>query len=388
MSENLVDRKIKSVRVKNFQAHTDSTFNLENGLNLIVGTSDSGKSALARAINFVLFNISESDFVREKEKFFEVEIVFADGAVIKRIKGKDLNSVSYKYPTDFDFTTYKAFGNNYPDEVLDFLDRPVMSKALGAVSYSDQSNKNFLIEQPASAQPKILSTIIGTDDIQKAVDNCLSKVRSFSEQIKTSESSIKNLEEKIDTQYVDLDEEKIILDNLLNILDQINVIETEVLLIESDIETLKSIKKRGNENRNNLDHCNAVIDTLTDKVMDLVNKSNELSQIVGLINSDQTIKNKLEISEKNLELQQAILQSSIESKIDNVQSLLSETNNISELIKDINSYKTNSQNINQKIQNEINVINTKQSELDNLYKIIHKNGWYCSECNKFGGQEL
>ena len=107
-----------------------------------------------------------------------------------------------------------------------------------------------------------------------------------------------------------------------------------------------------------------------------------------MINIDQTIKNKLEISEKNLELQQAILQSSIESKIDNVQSLLSETNNISELIKDINSNKTNSQNINQKIQNEINVINTKQSELDNLYKIIHKNGWYCSECNKFGGQEL
>jgi exonuclease SbcC len=388
MSENIIDRKLKSVTVKNFQAHTDSTFDLENGLNLIVGTSDSGKSALARAINFVLYNISESDFVREKEKFFEVEIVFADGAVIKRTKGKDINSVSYKYPTDFDFTTFKAFGNSYPDVVLDFLDRPIMSKALGAVSYSDQSNKNFLIEQPASAQPKILSTVIGTDDIQKAADNCSSKVRSFNDQVKTSESVIKNLEEKIETQYINLDEEKQILDELQNILEQINTIETEVLLIESDLNTLKSIKKRGNENKQHLNLCNNIIEILSEKIDTLVTKSNDLVSIATIINNDKNIKERLKIAQKNLELNQAILDSSIETKIEKIQLLSSETNVILNMIDDTNTVKTNINNYIQKIEDEKNIIKTKQEELDNLYKIIHENEWYCNECNKFGGQEL
>jgi exonuclease SbcC len=388
MSENIIDRKLKSVTVKNFQAHTDSTFDLENGLNLIVGTSDSGKSALARAINFVLYNISESDFVREKEKFFEVEIVFADGAIIKRTKGKDINSVSYKYPTDFDFTTFKAFGNSYPDVVLDFLDRPIMSKALGAVSYSDQSNKNFLIEQPASAQPKILSTVIGTDDIQKAADNCSSKVRSFNDQVKTSESVIKNLEEKIETQYINLDEEKQILDGLQNILEQINIIETEVLLIESDLNTLKSIKKRGNENKQHLNLCNNIIQILSEKIDTLVTKSNDLVSITTIINNDKNIKERLKIAQKNLELNQAILDSSIETKIEKIQLLSSETNVISDMIDDTNNFKTKIHNYIQKIEDEKNIIETKQEELDNLYKIIHENEWYCNECNKFGGQEL
>jgi exonuclease SbcC len=388
MSENIIDRKLKSVTVKNFQAHTDSTFDLENGLNLIVGTSDSGKSALARAINFVLYNISESDFVREKEKFFEVEIVFADGAIIKRTKGKDINSVSYKYPTDFDFTTFKAFGNSYPDVVLDFLDRPIMSKALGAVSYSDQSNKNFLIEQPASAQPKILSTVIGTDDIQKAADNCSSKVRSFNDQVKTSESVIKNLEEKIETQYINLDEEKQILDGLQNILEQINIIETEVLLIESDLNTLKSIKKRGNENKQHLNLCNNIIEILSEKIDTLVTKSNDLLSITTIINNDKNIKERLKIAQKNLELNQAILDSSIETKIEKIQLLSSETNVISDMIDDTNNFKTKIHNYIQKIEDEKNIIETKQEELDNLYKIIHENEWYCNECNKFGGQEL
>lgn len=388
MSENIIDRKLKSVTVKNFQAHTDSTFDLENGLNLIVGTSDSGKSALARAINFVLYNISESDFVREKEKFFEVEIVFADGAIIKRTKGKDINSVSYKYPTDFDFTTFKAFGNSYPDVVLDFLDRPIMSKALGAVSYSDQSNKNFLIEQPASAQPKILSTVIGTDDIQKAADNCSSKVRSFNDQVKTSESVIKNLEEKIETQYVNLDEEKQILDGLQNILEQINIIETEVLLIESDLNTLKSIKKRGNENKQHLNLCNNIIEILSEKIDTLVTKSNDLLSITTIIDNDKNIKERLKIAQKNLELNQAILDSSIETKIEKIQLLSSETNVISDMIDDTNNFKIKIHNFIQKIEDEKNIIETKQEELDNLYKIIHENEWYCNECNKFGGQEL
>ena len=54
-------RKISLVKVKNFQAHENSEFRLSNGLNLIYATNDSGKSALARALDFVLQNKSEGN---------------------------------------------------------------------------------------------------------------------------------------------------------------------------------------------------------------------------------------------------------------------------------------------------------------------------------------
>lgn len=388
MSEYMPNRKLKSVTVKNFQAHTNSTFNLENGLNLIVGTSDSGKSALARAINFVLYNISESDFVRLKEKQFEVEIVFADGAVIKRTKGKDINSVSYKYPHDFDFTTYKAFGNNYPEEVLDFLDRPVYTKSLGAVSYSDQSNKNFLIEQPASAQPKIISSIVGTDDLQKAADNCSSKVRNYNEQIKISENLIKTLEDKIETDYVNLDEKKKALDDLLIVVDQISSLETEVLLIDSDIKSYQSINKRGKEAKKNQILHEKIVKTLHDKVDVLINKSSELETISTIIDTNQALTNKLNSANKKIKYHNSIIKSCIEANTKQIDILSSDMNEISLLSYEHSLLLQNIYDNQEKIKKEKNLIKDHESELQDLQKIIIKNGWYCSECNKFGGQEI
>jgi len=110
--------------------------------------------------------------------------------------------------------------------------------------------------------------------------------------------------------------------------------------------------------------------------------------ITTIINNDKNIKERLKIAQKNLELNQAILDSSIETKIEKIQLLSSETNVISDMIDNTNNFKTKIQNFIQKIEDEKNIIETKQEELDNLYKIIHENEWYCNECNKFGGQEL
>ena len=41
-----------------------------------------------------------------------------------------------------------------------------------------------------------------------------------------------------------------------------------------------------------------------------------------------------------------------------------------------------------KIKQEKTLIKNNESSLENYQKIIIDNGWYCSECNKFGGQEI
>ena len=47
---------ISSLHVENFQSHMDSTLNFHPGVNVIVGSSDSGKTALLRSIVWVVNN--------------------------------------------------------------------------------------------------------------------------------------------------------------------------------------------------------------------------------------------------------------------------------------------------------------------------------------------
>ena len=47
---------IKSVELKNFQSHNQSRLEFCDGVNIIVGASDSGKSAILRGLFWVLYN--------------------------------------------------------------------------------------------------------------------------------------------------------------------------------------------------------------------------------------------------------------------------------------------------------------------------------------------
>ena len=47
---------LKRVRLENFQSHKNSIIDFDRGLNVIVGPSDSGKSAIIRAIKWALYN--------------------------------------------------------------------------------------------------------------------------------------------------------------------------------------------------------------------------------------------------------------------------------------------------------------------------------------------
>ena len=47
---------IKSIRLKNIQAHKDSKLEFDKGINAIVGTSNNGKSTIIRALNWNRYN--------------------------------------------------------------------------------------------------------------------------------------------------------------------------------------------------------------------------------------------------------------------------------------------------------------------------------------------
>lgn len=61
-----IGRHIVKLQIINFQDHKNTIINFKPGMNLLVGSSDSGKSAILRALNFIFHNIPNKgkDFVR------------------------------------------------------------------------------------------------------------------------------------------------------------------------------------------------------------------------------------------------------------------------------------------------------------------------------------
>ena len=59
------DRKIKTIELINFMNHVNTKIDLADGINLVTGSSDNGKSAIMRALYSVLLDKHDSGWIRD-----------------------------------------------------------------------------------------------------------------------------------------------------------------------------------------------------------------------------------------------------------------------------------------------------------------------------------
>ncbi len=110
---------IKKVILENFQSHKYTEMEFDKNLNVIVGPSDQGKSAIIRGIKWALFNEPSGDFfIREGESECSVIIEFSDNTKIKRYRSKTRNAY-YLYDENGDEIIFEGFGTNVPHEIMD-----------------------------------------------------------------------------------------------------------------------------------------------------------------------------------------------------------------------------------------------------------------------------
>ena len=79
---------IKEIDIVNFQSHKSTHLDLVPGVNVIVGASDSGKSAIIRALRWLIWNRPVGDaFISHWADGGFVNIVTDQMDVIQRAKG-------------------------------------------------------------------------------------------------------------------------------------------------------------------------------------------------------------------------------------------------------------------------------------------------------------
>ncbi|HEQ3553530.1 AAA family ATPase [Bacillus subtilis] len=161
---------ISRVQLKGFQSHVDSDIRLGSGLNVITGPSDSGKTAVLRAVRWVAFNEPAGEaFLNRAVGETEVSITLETGQVITKRRRKGKTSYLLQQNEEEEGSLFEK--SEVPEEVKAILG--IRKETFGdfetTLNFAYQLDAPFLISETASAGAKVLGKLAGTAAVDMAV---------------------------------------------------------------------------------------------------------------------------------------------------------------------------------------------------------------------------
>ena len=175
---------IRSIRLSNFQSHKETVLELVPGITAIVGESDSGKTAIIRALNWLVTNRpSGAAFQRHGTKETEVGLLVDDGILVRYRTAK---SNGYR----INGTDLSAIRTDVPEEVV---------KLLGIdpdLNMQGQLAAPFLLSMSPGEVAQTLNRIAHLDEIDTALFNVAKRLRDKGAELKAAQSQQAVLEEQ------------------------------------------------------------------------------------------------------------------------------------------------------------------------------------------------
>lgn len=244
-------KKISRIEIVNFQSHSYTDLYLSDGVNVIVGPSDSGKTAIIRAIKWVLFNEpSGSSFIKRGEEYAKVVLYFNDNTIIERGRSKKKNY--YILKKDVKEERYEGFGHNVPQDIEEAAEIHKLSinNQNIIVSIADQLESPFLITEAPSVKSTAIGILAGTDIIDKASSTLSKEIYEEKNNLKAQESLLKLQKEEL-SQYEYLKEEKENLIKIKTIIDKAEFLENRLdklsIVNQRYLSIVQEIKNTENE---------------------------------------------------------------------------------------------------------------------------------------------
>jgi exonuclease SbcC len=196
---------IDTIVIENFQCHEKTIIKLApNGqLTIITGQTDSGKTAIFRAIKWLLYNTPQgSDFIRAGCSFCRVTFNYVSGHTVIREMTRSASKNQYRIvaPGAEKPVVLEGFGRSVPPEVQEVTGvRPVM---IGDNKYNlnmaEQLDGPFLgssISAPDRA--KIMGKLAGTEVLDHAGKQAGTDIYRQTQKKDSLEADIKQLTETI-----------------------------------------------------------------------------------------------------------------------------------------------------------------------------------------------
>ena len=174
---------LRKVILENFQAHEHSEIDFTEGVNVICGASDQGKSSVIRAIRWVLENRpSGFGFRREgAETPTRVTLDFDEGTIVRERSAMENCYKIYKNGLTKPIVL-QALRSDVPDEVKEI-------SRFGEYNIQYQTGKAFLIDDSDGDVAKKINSLSGVS----VIDNILKETNSRLRTEKAKEKAVKEL---------------------------------------------------------------------------------------------------------------------------------------------------------------------------------------------------
>jgi len=191
---------ITSLQISNFQSHKKTHLDFLPGVNAITGESDSGKSAIFRALLWVATNRPSGESFRSNwGGDTEVELKM-DGGIVTRTRGKGVNQYV------LNGQVMEGIGVDVPAEVAKLLD-------LREVNIQHQLDSPFLLSETAGEVARQLNAIANLDIIDTATSNIAREVRKHTDDEKTHALELFRIGEEMKP-FADLSEQEALLSTI------------------------------------------------------------------------------------------------------------------------------------------------------------------------------
>ncbi len=226
---------ISKITIQNFQSHENSELELDPGLNVIVGPSDQGKSAIIRAIKWVLFNEPRgNEFIRHGSNFARVTVEMSNAYIVTRERSPSKNRYTVTDP-EGKSDVYEGFGNEVPDEVKKahrIFKVVIDVDSDVSLNLGEQLESPFLMSETGSVKAKAIGRLTGVHVIDKAIRECINDIKR---ETQVENRCLKEIEE--------LDEKLKSYENLEQLRNEIDDREKLLKTLEGQAERLEQLQK-------------------------------------------------------------------------------------------------------------------------------------------------
>lgn len=216
---------INKLTIQNFQSHFDTELVFDKGVNIIIGSSDTGKSAIVRSIKLLKDNRPLGDtYISDWGGATSIIINVDDNRLIKRTKSDNENS--YSTIIDNDYQEYSGFGTNVPDNIQKLLN-------LSDLNMQYQLDPIFLVSKSNTEIARYLNEIIDLSSIDVSLSSIEKAKRKEKSDLKYTDDNLDRLYKKIEG-FSNLPE-------LENLVEKLKLVTYEVTKLEKKHVELKKI---------------------------------------------------------------------------------------------------------------------------------------------------